>query len=193
MKKLLWLAIAIFTTEIIGIIGYYWLFKGYAGDISLTISRYVGLSPITSILFLIGNAAVSIITIIYMVNSKHRKFSWRFGYGMLSICLLMLSICPRLPENDQIIYIHRFFAAGMFLSLVLISYSIADLAKNKLARTFCHLYILYGFHFLIARLNNLPYLMNAILIWETAFIYGGFIIMIMPISSPPNKYDKLIP
>ena len=183
MKKLLWIAIAIFTAEILGIIGYYWINEGYAGNISLTISRYVGLTPATSILFLIGNIIISVIAVLYMVDSGIKKFSWRFGYGAFALCLMMLSICPHTPEGEQLIFTHRFFAAGLFLALALIAFVTTGLTKNKLARGFCYLYVLYGFHFLIARLNNLPYLMDSILIWETAYLYGGFIVMLLPSGS----------
>ena len=179
MKKPIIAALAIFTAEVLAIVGYYWLACGYAGNVSLTISRYVGLNTWSSILFLIGNLAIIALSAIYMVNSGARKFSWRFLVSAYMISFLALSICPHIPNGDQIIYIHRFFAAAMFISLCLLSLATIDVAKNKLARIFCLSYALYGFHFIIAYANHLPYLMNSILIWEAAFVYGSFIVLLL--------------
>ena len=153
MKKLIWAALSIFTLEILIIIGCYWLFYGYAGNFSLTISRYVGLSSWSSLAFLVGVYAIS---------------------------LLALSLCPHAPDGGQVTSIHRFFAAAMFISLCLLGLISADIAKGKLVRTYCIAFVLYGFHFIIAYVNHLPYLMGNILIWETAFVYGGFAILLLP-------------
>lgn len=180
MKKLIWAALSIFTLEILIIIGCYWLFYGYAGNFSLTISRYVGLSSWSSLAFLVGNLAITTLSIIYMVNSDIKKFFWRFLVGVYAISLLALSLCPHAPDGGQVTSIHRFFAAAMFISLCLLGLISADIAKGKLVRTYCIAFVLYGFHFIIAYVNHLPYLMGNILIWETAFVYGGFAILLLP-------------
>ena len=185
MKKLIWISLAIFTTELLGIVGFYWLHEGYLGNTQLTISRYVGLNSWSIIVFLICNLAIIALATVYMVNSGIKKFSWRFLLGMYILCFLILSLCPHTPDDNQMTFIHRFFSAGLFVALALLGFVTTGLTNNKLARGFCYLFVLYGFHFIIAHANQLPYHMNNVLIWETIYVYGGFAVML--IAKPQKK------
>lgn len=186
MKRLLWVAFAIFTINTFAIIGYYWLFGGYLGNISLTVSRYVGLETWSAVAFLIGNLATIALLVFYATNLQIKKLSWHLLVGTFTISFLSLSLCPHLPTGDQIIAIHRFFASTLFISLCFLAAVTTGLTKNRLARLFCFIYILYGFHFIIAYANHLSYLMDSILIWETLFIYGGYVLYLLPEAKPHN-------
>ena len=177
MKKLLLLALAIFTLELLGIVGDYWIFQGYAGNTKLTISRYVGLTPATSIIFLICNLGIIGLVMTYMFDSGVKNFFWRFLIGVFAVCFLNLSICPHVADNSQIIFIHRFFAGGLFVSFLILAMVTTGLTKNALAKMFCFAYIVYGVYFLVSYLNYLPDYSPIALILESLYVYGGFVVL----------------
>ena len=186
MKKLLWAAFVIFTINICATIGYYWLFGGYLGNISLTVSRYVGLEPWSAATFLACNLAVIALLVFYTTSLQVKRLSWHLLVCTFAISFLALSLCPHRPTGDQIITIHRFFASVLFISLCCIATVTTSLTSNRLARLFCFIYMFYGFHFIIAYANHLPYLMDNILIWETLFIYGGYVLYLLPEAKSHN-------
>lgn len=190
MKKLLWIAAAIFTAELLGIIGYYWIFQGYAGNTTLTISRYVGLSPISVLVFLAGNLAVISCIVLYMFNSGIKKTAWRFLIYVYAVCFLTLSICPHVPDGGQIVFIHKFFAAGVFLSLLAEAIITTDMTKNKLARTFLFAFIIYAVCVCMGELNDLAYHNANILIFEIFYIYGGFATLLIVPQPTSRKIQK---
>ena len=56
------------------ILGYYWIFEGYAGNFTLTISAYVGLRLWTSIFFAICNLIIVILEAIESLNVDTLRF-----------------------------------------------------------------------------------------------------------------------
>ena len=187
MKKLLWIILTIFTLELLGIVGYYWIFQGYAGNTEMTISRYIGLSPVSSTIFLIGSLAIIVLTIIYMLESGIKSFFWHILVGVFAVCFLMLSICPHIQDNQQIIFIHRFFAGGLFVSQLLLAMVTTGLTNNKLARAFCFFYIVYGVCYFTTYLSYLPNYSPYSLIIESLYIYGG--IGVLALAKPQTKLD----
>ena len=188
MKKLLWIAGSIFTLELLVIIGYYWIFQEYAGNTMLTISRYVGLSPATILIFLAGNLAVISCIVLYMFNSGIKKTAWRALIYVYAVCFLALSICPHVQEGGQIVFIHKFFAAGVFLSLLLEAIVTIGMTENKLARAFLFAFIIFAVCVCMGELNDLAYHNANKLIFETLYIYGGFVTLLCaPIPKPKVK------
>ena len=185
MKKLLLFACILLTVEILGIVGYYWLFEGYAGNFELTISRYVGLNWLSAIIFLIGNLGIIALVMVYMFDSGIKNFLWRLLIGIFAVCFLCLSICPHVPNNDQIIFIHRFFAGGLFIAFLLLAMLTTGLTQNKLAKAFCFAYIVYGVYFLVSYINTLPNYVPGVFIYEALYIYGG--LAILACASPTPK------
>lgn len=188
MKKLLWIAGLIFTVELFGIVGYYWIFQGYAGNTTLTISRYVGLSPISILVFLVCNLAIITCIVLYMFNSGIKKTFWRFLIYIYAVCFLALSICPHVQEGGQIVFIHKFFAAGVFMSLLLEAIITVGMTENKLARAFLFAFIIYAVCVSMGEINDLAYHNANVLIFESLYIYGGFITLLCaPLPKPKVK------
>lgn len=188
MKKILWLIFAIFTLELLGIVGYYWIFQGYAGNTELTVSRYIGLSPVSSAIFLIGNLVIIVLAMIYMLESGIKSTLWRILIGVFAVCFLMLSICPHVPDNAQIIFIHRFFAGGLFVSLLILAMVTTSLTDSKLAKAFCFFYIVYGACYFTTYLSYLPNYSPYSLIIETLYIYGG--LTILALAKPKAQLNR---
>lgn len=180
MKKLLWLILALFTIEVFGIVGYYWLAAGYAGNATLTLSKYVGLNPWSCVAFGVTNLAIIVIFSIYSV---HQKKLTQNLLGLLScLCYLILSLCPHLPYESPVVTMHQIFAVTLFIIMLLSGISLYN--KNaKLPRLICGIFILFGLHFFFAYANHLPYFMNSILYWEVGYFYLYLISLITSTAS----------
>ena len=120
-KNLFFIALLIFIAEFLGIMGYYWIFDGRAGDASLTISRYVGLNPWSCAVFLVCNLAISILVVYHLITAcAKRGVIWRFLMYVFAMAFLALSVSPHLPDEGMSSTIHRFFAGVMFVDMALV-------------------------------------------------------------------------
>ena len=176
MKKLIWIALALFTLEVLGIVGYNWLAAGYAGDATLTLSRYVGLNLWSCISFGVINLAIIVLLSTHALHQK--KLGFTLMILLFNICYLALSVCPHLPYESPIVFIHQFFAIALFIVMLLIGISLYN-KSQKPARAITGIFVLYGIHFLIAYANHLPYFMDYILYWEIGYIYLFFLSILM--------------
>jgi len=168
MKKLLWIILALFTLEVLGIVGYNWLAAGYAGNATLTLSKYVGLNLWSCIAFGVTNLAIIVLFSIYSVHQK--KLTHNLLGLLFCLCYLILSLCPHLPYESPVVTIHQIFAITLFVIMLLSGISLYN--KNaKLPRLICGIFILFGLHFIFAYANHLPYFMDGILYWEVGYIY----------------------
>ena len=171
MKKLIWIVLALITIEVLGIVGYNWISAGYAGDATLTLSRYVGLNIWSCILFGVINLAIIVLTTLYAIHTQ--KLGAIILFLILDICYLTLSLCPHLPYESPVVFIHQVFAITLFIVMLLIG--VMQYNKNtKLSRAVTGLFVLFGLHFLFAYANHLPYFMGGILYWEVGYIYLFF-------------------
>ena len=175
MKKLLWIILALFTVEVIGIVGYNWLAAGYAGNATLTLSKYVGLNLWSCIAFGVINLAIIILFSIYAIHQK--KLIQSLLLLTFSLCYLILSLCPHLPYESPVVLMHQIFAVTLFVIMLL--YGISLYNKNaKLSRLVCGIFVLFGLHFIFAYANHLPYFMDNVLYWEIGYIYLFMISML---------------
>ena len=102
---------------------------------------------------------------------------WRIIIGVFAVCFLMLSICPHVPNNSEIIFVHRLLAGGLFVSFLILTMITTGLTKSKLAKAFCFFYIVYGVCYSTTYLSYPPNYSPYSLIIETIYIYGGLAVL----------------
>jgi len=181
-KNLLLIAWLIFIAEFLGIIGYYWLFDGYSGEASLTISRYVGLNPVTSIVFCICNLAIIVLMAYHlMTRSKAQGFIWRFLTYCFIAAFMAVSICPHTPDGGTSSDIHQFFAGIMFVIMALTSLLniFSSSAKNKARLIYAVTFTIYALFFIVCDLFKVQWFMNGIFWYETAYLFGYFSLLML--------------
>ena len=189
----------IFAISQIIILGFYWLNKGYAGDFTITVSRYVGLELWSSILFAICNLAIIIIMFRYYLYLRPSRSKLWFIFGCLQVAgFSLLSIFPAnafmpSPVREVVVNIHEVSARVMFASMLLMAaetlrftfpnhlkflqkLSLTKFPKNiiflKTATPACIAFIALGCLYLSAFFFKSPLYENFVLITETSYIYG---------------------
>ena len=174
-RGLLLIALSIFIVEYLGIIGYYWLFGGHSGDATLTISRYVGLNPITCAIFCVCNLAIATLMICHLAMlEKMHGILWRFLlYGFLA-SFVALSVSPHLPEGGTSTEIHLFFAGAMFVIMALVG--LLGIVNNdrKLPLVISILFTIFALFFIICDVTRVQWFMDGILWYESAYILAFF-------------------
>lgn len=189
----------IFALSQIIILGFYWLNEGYAGNFTLTVSRYVGLELWSSILFAICNIAIVIIMFRYYLYLRPSRSKLWFIFGCLQVAgFSLLSIFPAnafmsSPIREVVINIHEISARTMFAAMLLMAadtlrlaypnhlkflqkFSLTKSPKNiaffKTAVPASIAFIMLGCFYLCAFFFKLSVYGNFVLIIETSYIYG---------------------
>ena len=180
MKRLIWIALGLFTLEVVGILAGYWFSGGHAmGDLTLTISKYVGLAPWSMAVFGVVNTIIGILVTYYaLLSVKKANPIWRFLMLIFVICFFGLSLCPHLPDmTAQITHLHQVFARTMFVVMALVGILMLMLEQKPLKRLACMGFIVLATFVIVGYVTQWPVVMNAILIFETAYIYWFFVIV----------------
>ncbi len=178
-NKLLWVSLLMFGLSCLVIVGYYWLFGGYLGNSSLTISIYVGLQLWSILLFCAVNIAIAIMLLNYILtHAKIRSFLWRLLMVAFIVAYIGLSVAAKTPDNDMMVATHQFFSHSLFLIIALISLYTVLVAKDKLTRLIAMLLVCYSVFFITCYLLKVDFLMGGILWFESAFIFAFFILVI---------------
>ncbi|MBQ7040668.1 hypothetical protein IJN73_01195 [Candidatus Saccharibacteria bacterium] len=197
----------IFTLSQIIVLSYYWLNKGYAGDFSLTVSRYVGLELWTSILFAVFNLAIIVIMFRYYLSlRKSRSLLW-FIFGCVQVAgFLLLSIFPHNafiedPTAREIVStIHEYSARAMFIAMfgmtletLRLSYpshlkflrnlpllrAPKNLSFPKITAPVCYLFLLYGIVYGISYTTRWRPIWDYVYILETGYIYAFIVFLLL--------------
>ncbi len=194
------LAPLIFAFSQVVILGYYWTSQGYAGNLTLTISRYVGLSVWSSVLFAICNFAIVTIMFRYYLSLRSsRSTLWFVLSCVQALGFLILSICPHNnfitdPIIREIVNsIHIVSSRLMFLAMFCMALETLRLshpnhltalqdisflkAPKKLlipknTTKICVFFAVYGLLYVIVFLAKLDALWGNTLIIETGYIYS---------------------
>lgn len=179
-NKLLLISFVIFIIEYVGLIGWYWFFDGRAGDASLTISRYVGLNWWSSLIFCACNLAIVVLIVNYLLAyTRERGWLWRKLMYIFVIAFMALSISPHLPDESMPADIHRFFAGVMFVAMALIGLLSMMKAQRKTTAIFTLLFTAFSIYFCISDVLRVPYFMDLIFWFESAYIFAFFGILMI--------------
>lgn len=172
---LLWLALAIFLFETLVIVGYYWLFGGYFGVASLTISRFVGLGLASALGFGIGNTLIVILLLYYLSTHARIKY-WLWHLLMVGFtgCLMALSIFPHLANDFAVARVHQIFAAIMFVVMALVGIVSLIIAQHKSAIILATLFVTFSIYFILSYISRPDYFTQNILFFETSYILAFF-------------------
>ncbi len=180
-KKLLWVSALVFLAEFLGIIGWYWIFGGHAGDATLTISRYVGLNLWSTLVFCACNMAIVVMLVYYLLTqASKRGFLWRFLMYAFALAFMALSISPHVPDESMPATIHRFFAGAMFIIISLIGILTLTKATRKVTLVYSLLFTIYAMFFLICDVLRVDFFMNSIFWYESAYIFAFFGLILCP-------------
>ena len=196
----------IFALSQLIIIGYHWIEKGYAGNLTLTISRYVGLELWTSILFLIFNLAIIIIMFRYYLTLRKQRSTLWFIFGFIQVAgFLLLSIFPHNifmegQAREIVINIHEYSARAMFaamfgmaLETLRLSYpnhlkflqklpllkTPKNLSFPKITAPVCIFFIIYGIIYAIAYSTRWAPIWDRVFILETGYIYAFIALLLL--------------
>jgi len=172
------------------ILGYYWIFEGYAGNFTLTISAYVGLRLWTSIFFAICNLIIVILMLRYYLFARKKLSVVWFIFSLVQITgFIGLSICPHNVfmsdgTRETINFIHILMARMMFIAMfgmMLERLRLAGLNKSLSAKA-CLAFLAYGVIYIVSYASNWNVLWNLVLIWESGYIYAfmGALILSRP-------------
>ena len=178
-NSLLWITVAIFTLEVLGIVGYYWLHDGYNGVTSLTISKFVGLNLWSCLTFGSINAIVAILMLYYLcTNASVKNVLWHVLCLAFLGFFVALSIFPHLPDGGTVAEIHQFFAVAMFIVMLLIGLLSLAISRQKAAIIICTLFAAYSIYFIISYAIKANYFMSNILWFESAYLYAFFAVLL---------------
>lgn len=174
-KNLFLIALLIWLAEYLGICGYWWIFGGHAGDASLTISRYVGLSPWTCAIFCVCNLAITVLVVCHLIFAcSKRGFIWRFLMYVFAMAFLALSVSPHLPDEGMSSTIHRFFAGVMFVDMALVELYTLFATQRKGLLVYAMLFLVYSVFFIICDAARVDWFMQGIFWYESAYIFAFF-------------------
>lgn len=192
------MAPAIFAFSQIIILGYYWIFEGYFGNLSLTISRYVGLELWSSIFFCVCNFFIATLLLRYFISVR-KKFSaiW-FVLSLIEVIgFVGLSVFPHIEFGEPgireiFVNTHIFFARTMFIAMFCMGLERFRLAtrRDNFSMTATLAFIAYGLVYITGYSIKWPALWNTMLIWETGYIYVFMAMLVLTRRKglPLNKH-----
>lgn len=207
------LAPLIFALSQLIILGYQWITNGYAGNLTLTVSRYVGLELWTSVLFAIFNLAIIIIMLRYYFSLwKSRSLFWLILGCLQALGFFLLSIFPanvfmESPVRETVVNIHEFSARLMFISMFVMAFETLRLSypnhlkflqKFKLFKSPSKMsfpgittkislfFIFYGLIYLFTYLTKFDLIWSRVLILETGYIYAFIAFLLLTRKIKPS-------
>ena len=193
------LAPLLFALSQLIILGYNWIFQGHAGNLSLTISRYVGLSLWTSVLFAVFNLIITIIMFRYYLSLRKSRSTLWFIFGCIQVAgFLLLSIFPHNTFmegqlREIVVTIHEHSARAMFIAMFGMTLETLRLSHpnhlkflqnlpllkspKKLAfpeatTPVCLFFFVYGIIYAISYATRWAPIWDRVLIIETGYIYA---------------------
>lgn len=178
-NTLLWIIISIFTAEVLGIVGYYWIGGGHFGDASLTISKYVGLNLWSALVFGFGNTLITILMLYYLsTNARIKNTLWHLLMVGFIGCFVILSIFPHLPDGSAVAQVHQIFAAIMFTVMSLVGIITLIISKQKFTIILTTLFVAFSIYFILSYIFRPDYFMQNILWLEATYLYAFFAILV---------------
>lgn len=208
----------IFALSQLIILGYQWIANGYAGNLTLTISRYVGLELWTSILFAAFNLVIIIIMLRYYLSLKNQRSAlWVILGCFQALGFALLSIFPHNifmvegPARDVVVNLHEFSARLMFISMFAMAFETLRLThpshlkflqkfalfkapKNlsfpSITTKISIFFILYGLVYLFAYLTRWDVIWDRVLILETGYIYAFIAFLLLTRKIQPTDQSK---
>lgn len=198
------------------ILGYQWIINGRAGDLTLTISRYVGLELWTSILFAAFNLVIIIIMLRYYLSLKNQRSALWVIFGCFQVLgFFLLSIFPHNifmegSAREIVVNLHEFSARLMFISMFAMAIETLRLShpnhlkflqKFALTRSPKNLsfpstttkvsvfFIIYGLIYLVVYATKWDVIWSRVLILETGYIYAFMAFLLLTRKIKPT--DKI--
>lgn len=191
------LAPAIFAFSQIIILGHYWIFKGYFGNLTLTISRYVGLGLWSSVFFCVCNILIATLLLRYFIFVRKKFSTLWFVLSLVEVVgFVGLSVFPHIEfgePNVREIFVntHIFFARTMFVAMFCMGLERFRLSarKDNLAMTATLAFMAYGLVYITGYSIRWQALWSTMLIWETGYIYI-FMAMLVLTRRKDSRQDK---
>ena len=144
------------------------------GDASLTISRYVGLNPLTCGIFFVFNLAITVLVLCHLATTCKRGFIWRLLMYVFALAFLALSVSPHLPDESMPADIHRFFAGVMFVTMALVGLYTLLATQRKGLLIYALLFVIFALFFIICDAARIDWFMTGIFWYESAYIFAFF-------------------
>lgn len=162
--------------------------------LDFSISKYVGLSEVSSIVFLVSNTLVAFLFWNELSKKLSDKIS-RILIGTILICLIGLSICPYgfydfiIPEpvildRTPITFLHVVFSRTMFVLMAIFSaysFYLSDLKKKyqKKATKFSLFFVIFALAIFALYLFSPETFWNYSLIFESTYILFFFNVLLL--------------
>lgn len=187
----------VFAFSQIVILGYYWIVGGYCGDLSLSISRYVGLGLWSSILFCVCNIVIAVFLLRYFISVRKRFSVIWFGLSLMEVIgFVGLSFFPHInfgTEEVRTIFVnmHLVFARMMFVAMFCMAIERLRVAalKDNIATKATLAFLAYGLIYITGYTARWNILEGSMLIWETGYIY---VFMAMLILTRRNQRGPIL-
>ena len=149
-----------------------WAINLHAGDMSLTISEYIGLRQWTAFVYFLFVIVIDFLVFYYVANTKistHRIFL----YCYIFTCVFGCAFCPWNPEwSEASTAVHNVCANSMMVAAAIAFISSVVKPADKRHRNFTIGALVYSLSFILLYgiIGWQPYL-DTLFIWENAFIY----------------------
>ena len=148
-----------------------WIIDLYRYDLSLTISRYVGLRPWTAIIYGICIAFMVVLIDLHVKNMKILRLRKVLYYSVFA-CVLGCAVFPFNWEWSSLSATIHNYCAYALMFLMLVSFIVLIITGRKAQKIFALFCMLYAVLFILAFFVFVwPWFFNTIFIWENIFIY----------------------
>ena len=165
------------------ILGYNWIFGGYFGNISLTVSKYVGLDVWSSVLFAICNFVIGFLMVRYYLYAYKGLSKLWLVLGFIQLFgFIGLSIFPHTAFlvgdiEEFVVNLHIMLARIMFFAMFGMALERLRIAcnrdnRNKFAAKICLAFLVYGIIYVFGYFIKDSFLWHIMLLWETGYIYA---------------------
>lgn len=173
-----------------------------------TISRYIGLSTWSALLFLFASLGIfyNVLKYVLAIRREHKmNLLWTIVSITTVTMLIFVGLFPvgyfdkTFGDFGIVSTLHRSFACAMFcLSIPMVFLTALHFRHEKQFLTPSIIFVIYGLFFVFCYHLQLQFFMNSILFFESAFLaYFLSILLIIPtrktpeITLPtPDKLDK---
>ncbi|MDO4760084.1 MAG: hypothetical protein Q4A33_02150 [Candidatus Saccharibacteria bacterium] len=193
-KKFIHIATGVFTLNVIVVLALYLVFeRGF--NLNWTISRYMGTSVWSAILFGLTNLIVIFCVLKYLLRiQKLYKLSSFWGTLVIAMIItyLGLSICPvglfdpTWGEFGIVSRMHHFFSYTMFVIMaVIVLDTLIEVRRGKSFVIFGASLILYMIGCIFCYKYGTSFFMNNILLFESGYILANLVFY----SLIPKKSD----
>jgi len=189
-KKLILTSFGIYAATIFSFVLCAWIFDQHSLDLTLTVSKYIGLKPWSSIVYVFVAVIFCAIIAIAIMRSDMSKFR-KVLYLLMIPGVMGCAIFPCTPAQT-LVGIHRYFSNSLVVVILLSLITTIITTASRRQKIISAVSLVYLAIFMVCYVLNVPFVYQTIFIGENLVFATLFLELIFEPDESPLRQQLFL-